>query len=416
MAGWNGAPGGGRVMHAALACAIGMCTPLSAQRITGIVLDQRTRAPVAGVEIRLLVNGQQATTNEGGAFRFEAVPSGRQMLQFHHIAYGLHSLEVVTAPDSTSTIRVLLAETAIVLEPLNVAVLSAQERRERSAGFRRNLVTREQIAAIEATTMRLVDVLRATVPSVRVRRVERVVGTPICVELRTLRDTFSASCLSPAVYLDGVPIVNPTWLYDNLDVSVIESMEVIPAAEAGVRFGSGALYGALLIETIRPGRAREPEDDSVRVGIRSFDWRMDQEGHDTERVFLAAAAGNLAGLGVGVWAARRCLRLRTPSYDGLVSDCETLVTLGSGVAALLLPALGSSLASRLSGRTMLSQGRFAPATVAGAMTVLPGFALVLTGYRNNSDGLKWVGYGLLTIGPPVLATASDYLFRRIREP
>jgi hypothetical protein len=81
---------------------------------------------------------------------------------------------------------------------------------------------------------------------------------------------------------------------------------------------------------------------------------------------------------------------------------------------MLLPALGSSLASRWTGRTELSEGRFVPALVGAGMTVLPGYALILSGQRNDSDGMVGLGYAILVVGTPVITTAADYLFRRLR--
>jgi len=219
-------------------------------------------------------------------------------------------------------------------------------------------------------------------------------------------------CLSPAVYLDGVPITNPTTLYGALDPQMIESIEVIPAAEAGVRFGTGALYGALMIETRRPSGAAETR--TVLPGREAFDWSTDAGGHSTAIVLLSTAAANAAGLAAGLAAAKQCLSLRAPSNDGLITDCEMIPTLGVGVAAMLLPALGSSLASRWTGRTELSEGRFVPALVGAGMTVLPGYALILSGQRNDSDGMVGLGYAILVVGTPVITTAADYLFRRLR--
>jgi hypothetical protein len=81
---------------------------------------------------------------------------------------------------------------------------------------------------------------------------------------------------------------------------------------------------------------------------------------------------------------------------------------------LLLPALGSSLGSRLAGQTDRSRGRFGPATVGATMALVPGYALVFTGQRNDSQTLQYVGYGIMTVGAPFISTAADYLFRKLR--
>jgi hypothetical protein len=48
------------------------------------------------------------------------------------------------------------------------------------------------------------------------------------------------------------------------------------------------------------------------------------------------------------------------------------------------------------------------------MVLVPGYALVLSSRRNDSPGLQLVGYALIGVGAPLVATAADYLFRRLR--
>lgn len=400
----------------ALALAVASPWPVAGQTrvgaIVGQVVERGTRTGVRDAEVSLRGTAHSSATDSTGSFRLPGLLAGRYTLVVRHLVYGEHAMEVDVAAGVPTTLRVLLTQTAIELDGVSVDVMSEEQYRRRAVGYRQNKVTREQIARAEGTNMTLPDVLRAHVPAVRIRRAERVVGAPICVELRSIRSTSDGTCLSPAVYLDGAPITDPTSLYGTLDVSVIESMEVIPANEAGVRFGHGALYGALLIETRRPGLEQDR-------GVRArdvFEWSDDPEGHPTLRVALLSTAGNAAGLGIGLIAARQCLHLRAPSYDGLVSDCGVLPTIGAAAAALVFPALGSGWGSRTAGRTARSEGLIAPLAVGSAMAIMPGYALVLSGRRNDSPGLSALGYGLLVIGTPLISTAADYLFRRLRSP
>jgi hypothetical protein len=108
------------------------------------------------------------------------------------------------------------------------------------------------------------------------------------------------------------------------------------------------------------------------------------------------------------------LSLRQPANDRLVSRCETLPSISSGMAAVVLPGLFGGFASGLAGRTEMSRGRFAPASMGAVMATLPGYALILSGQRGESDAMKWVGYGLIVVGAPVASTAADYLFRKLR--
>ncbi|MGH7468373.1 MAG: carboxypeptidase regulatory-like domain-containing protein [Longimicrobiales bacterium] len=382
-------------------------------QILGQLVDERSGQPVAGAQILLAGTALQTTTDDDGIFRLRNIPPGTYRLQVNHIAFGPRSVDAAVEAGRSLNLKITLTETAITLAPLTVEAISAAERQTRSAGFARSMVTREQIARAENTNMTLSEILRTEVPSIRVRRLERIPGQPVCIEFRQVRVLQQASCLSPAVYLDGALVTNPTGLYDNLDLSMIESLEVIPLSEAGVRFGYGALHGALLIQTRRPGSASE----EVR-GVRqrhNFDWKQEPRGHRTPLVFVSTVAGNAAGAALGYAVARQCLHLRTPGNDGIVSDCSLLPTLGSGLAALFLPAVSSGLVSRLVGQTENSRGQFMPAAVGAAMAILPGYALAVSAKRNNDQSQATVGYVLIAVGAPFITTASDYLFRKLKK-
>ena len=381
--------------------------------LVGRIVDGSSREPVKAAALQLAGTTHRTTTDSVGAFRFSRLPIARYQLQVQHIGYGAHTIAVEVKPGSAQPIQIAVTATAISMAPLTVEALSLEERRERGTGYRRSIVTRQDIENAQSTNLQFGELLRLAVPTVSVRRLEQM-GSPVCIELRTQR-AMQRDCLSPAVYLDGVPINSPTHLYDNLDLNMLESMEVVPAAEAGVIYGSGALYGALLITTRRPGvLSADQAKKTIATRSPSFNWRDEGHGHSTARVFALSAMGNGLGLALGVAAAGQCIGLRKPAYDGLISDCAVAPTLGSAAAALLLPAVASGLASRWSGRTARSQGSFAPAAMGAVMTLVPGYALVFSGYRNDSDGLKSVGYGVLLLGAPFVTTAADYLFRELR--
>jgi hypothetical protein len=389
-----------------------LAAPAGAQ--TGAVLGQVVEAPghrpIEGAAVQLA--DLIVETDELGMFRFDDVPAGRHELRVSRMGYTHRDVEVVIVAGEVSRIRLVVSAAAITLAPLTVEALSADSLRARGAGYGRGGVTRAQLAQWQGTNMKLGDILRTAVPGVRARGLEQVAGSDVCIELRSTRST--GRCLSPAIYLDGVPITNPTMLVASLDVREIERIDVVPAAEAGVRFGPGALYGALLIETRRPGPAPRAATRPLPPPA-NFDWSTDAGAHPTARVFASSAAGNAAGVALGLAAAGQCLRVREPAYDAIVSSCGLLPTLGAGAIALVLPALGSSLGSRLAGKTGDSRGQWGPATAAAAMLILPGYAVVLSGMRNDSEAMQWVGRSVVVLGTPAATTLSDYLFRKRRQ-
>jgi hypothetical protein len=397
-----------------------LCFPLwvagQQGELGGRVIDGQSRRPVPGATILLIGTNHQTVTDSLGLFRLTNLPITQYRLQVQHIAFGEQTVEVTASTGAARPIQIVVTAAAIRLEPLTVEALSADERRDRATGFRRAVISRVDIERAENTNMRFGDLLRLAAPNAVVRRSE--VGNYACIELRASRQTQlgpATRCRSPAVFLDGVPVNNPESLYENMDLNTIESLEVVPVVEAGVMYGSAALYGAILITTRRPGAMTRPGAiRSAPVRVVSFNWNDEPKRHNTTRVFAITALGNGLGLAAGVSAAAQCIGMRKPAYDGIISDCKSGATIGTGAAAIVLPALASGLASRWSGRTDRSQGILAPAAVGTAMTIIPGYALVFSGYRNDSDALKWVGYGIIVVGAPLVTTAADYLFRELR--
>lgn len=410
----KGVPGIWRTLFGALLLASGPDSVAGQQgEVVGRVVDGETKRPVAGAGVLLAGTRHQTATDSLGLFQLSRVPAARYRLQVNHIAYSTQSIEVEVVSGAARPIQIAITAAAIRLEPLTVEALTVDERRERGAGYRRSIVTRQDIERAQNTNLQFGELLRVAVPTVTVRRLERM-GSPVCIQLRTIRQSTGA-CLSPKVYLDGVPMSNPELLYDNIDLNTIESLEVVSAAEAGVMYGTGALFGVILITTRRPGVMSGNEArKAVAARPPSFKWSQDGQRHNTTRVFATSAIGNGLGLAIGYAAASQCIGLRKPAYDGIISDCKAATTVGTAAAAIILPAIASGLASRWSGRTDASQGELGPATMGSAMTILPGYALVFSGYRNDSESLKWVGYSLIVIGAPLMTTAADYLFRELR--
>lgn len=381
--------------------------------VTGRVEHAETSRPIRDASVQVAGTLLGTLTDAQGAFRITDVPAGSHSLRVTHVAYGARTVSIDVPEGAPVSVRIRLSETAIELEPIEVTGLSTAERADRAAGFRRGVVSRAQLAELESTNATLHEALRQYVPSVRARQVN-LVGSPVCIELRTVRATFRNECLSPAVYLDGVPVSNPTLLYNTLDISIIESLEVIPAAEAGARFGTGALYGALLIETRRPGEVGADRTRPSAARSPAFDWDQDPQSHPTRRSLLFAFLGNAAGLAIGLSAADECIGTRQPSNDRIIALCDSGPTAASALAAMALPAIGGALGSTLGGRTDASRGKLLPAIAGAAMVLLPAYGVMFSAERMDSDGLRILGKSLLVVGVPLITTFSDHQFRSRR--
>ena len=105
---------------------------------------------------------------------------------------------------------------------------------------------REEIQAAIGTSRHMGDVIRQTIPGLRLRQSNNLSRTDICLEFRaaaSISIVNARPCNHPKVYLDGVPVSDPQYLYGAMPLGDLERIQVIPPGEASTRYGSGSLYG-----------------------------------------------------------------------------------------------------------------------------------------------------------------------------
>ena len=389
----------------------------STTTIAGRILDPDTDDPVTDAEVRLLGTTRMEVTNARGSFRFEGVDPGVYRLEIRHIAYGVHTEEVEVQAGTTLSLQIGITPEAIELEPLTVQVYTARDTRLRASGVRISEVSREELDVADMTGFNLGQVLEQHMPGVTVRESTALVGAPTCVEFRGARfGQFDGACRSPVVYLDGIPVSNPTDLYGHLDMGDIERLEMVPPAEAGVRFGTGALWGALVIETRIPGVTERREAFKIGpLSVDAYDWGQEEKSHNTWKAFAYAVMGNAAGLAVGVPLAQRCIEVVSPTFDRVTTKCSAWPTMGSAAAGVVFPALGSALGVRYGGQTSFSRGDLMPTAAAAVMALIPGYALEVSSRRSDWETTSMIAKVILAVGVPAAATFADRLFRKLRS-
>ena len=374
-------------------------------RLSGIVQDAASGVPVAGAEVTLLGFGTQVSDSLG-AFDFGPIPAGDHVLRLRHLAYGTHEQDVALGPEG-ARVEVRISQAAIELSPLRV---EADRTDARALGYQQNRISREELAGFEGTTMDLGDILTYRIPGIRIKRDNVLMGLPYCIEFRGAssgnflrgRGTTDPGCNSPEVYLDGVLVSNPSSLYPSIPVETVESIEVIPPSEAGSRFGTGALWGAIVIESRRPGLpwSTNAEEETPPAPAVRFDWNLEPEDHRGGRVFLSALAANAAGVALGLALSNECIRFRNPGFDSIVSDCSGEGTMLAAAAGVAIPAISAAAAARWTGDTELSRGRFMAASIGAAVALIPGYAFLISSRRDGSGAVEAMGGAMLLIGPP----------------
>ena len=158
-----------------------------------------------------------------------------------------------------------------------------------------------------------------------------------------------------------------------------DSLEILSPVEAGARYGTGSVYGVLLIETRRTF-ARLGGDPTELEGSRQFsayDWNLERKRYPWKRAFLGSALGNVVGLGLGALAAGQCFDLDELAEDLRASRCGAFESTVAGIAAVGLPALRAGIGARILGATEYSHGESLLSSVAATAALLPGLAFLL---------------------------------------
>jgi len=168
--------------------------------LTGVVREDSTNQPIAGVELVIGALDRRTTTDSVGAFRFDGLATGIHFILVRKIGYRPVQLRAILAMDDTLDAVVTLRPATVELAPLEVTVsaippgMEAWEARRRSgAGY-----------FIEPKTLRqsehrqLADIFRS------VRGVSLRYGRGNRIILINNRDRCPMQ-----IYLDGLKIYEP---------------------------------------------------------------------------------------------------------------------------------------------------------------------------------------------------------------
>jgi hypothetical protein len=384
--------------------------------IPGVVMDAETRAGIPDVILRLRGTDISAASDARGAFVLRDVPAGTWTLDVTHIRYGEQTHDIAVESGMGVSLEIRLAEEAIELAPLVVEGETSVERERRTTGASFWEVTREEFERATHTSRHMGDVLRQTIPGLKLRQANNMSRNDICLEFRaaaSISIVNNRPCNHPKVLLDGIPVSDPQYLYGAMPLGDLERIQVIPPGEASTRYGSGSLYGVLLIETRKPGLqpyANEAMAPSSS-GPSTFDWDLDPEGHSTTKVFLASALGNAIGLAGGILLSRQCFTKTGPEIQG---ECGGFTNAMAGVTAVALPMAGAVLGARLAGSTAISEGSLTPSLLGAGLMVFPGVALSVSEAATSSNAVAGIGAAFLAVGVPLAVTLADRLYRKMR--
>lgn len=232
------------LLSAALLAAILLPAPARAQAtLHGIVRDDSTARPIAGVEVLVSGTTRSATTNAAGRYEVAGVPAGQYEVVFRMVGYLPARVPVVLAAGESLRVNQVLSPSAVVLEPVvvtgeamrSVGLAGTGFDERRRMGFGR-FITPEELR--ESEHLRVTDVLRRH--RVEVHPIPIVPNSQVYrwVAMHPYRRDASGRLNCPMVtYVDGV-LTAIEDLRTNLDVSALTAVEVYRgAAQVPVLFG-----------------------------------------------------------------------------------------------------------------------------------------------------------------------------------
>lgn len=390
-----------------VALALGLPADDAAAQETGVVsgqvVDAESGRGVTGVLV--VVGDAPATiTNQGGYFAVIDVPVGRQNVQLTHLGYGEHAQAVIVEPDVELSLTIRLSVEAIELAPFVVETDSELEQRRRTSGHSMNEIHREEIEAAARAGLGLTELLQTSMPGT----LANASGTArTCVMYRAIRGIGQRGCQEVSVFIDGVQIADPSYIYQTMPLQDIERMEMLSPGQAGLRYGTASGQAVLLIET-RQGEASRRADASRFV--TGFQWQGEEAPYDWAKVLASTVVVNAVAVASSLALAERCLWSPEIGSLGLRTRCNGFSTASIGLLSIAVPAVAGGMIAGWGGATDRTRGRLAPAALAGAMALTGGYLLVIQG----GDTATNVGYVVLGAGVPLTLALADRIFRVLR--
>lgn len=277
--------------------------------IQGTVSDAQTGESLPGANIVLVGTEQGAATNAQGEYTLQDVDPGAYSIRASFLGYEQRVREnVQVQAGETTTVNFSLRQREQALDELVVVGYGQQERQDVTAAV--SQVSAQQLEDIEATT--LDQALQGQAPGVEVTSA----GSPGTGAMVRIRGLVTTNNNNPLYVVDGVP----TGGIEGLNVSDIESIEILRDASATAIYGSRGSNGVILISTKTGTEGDLRVDFNSSVGFQSVpesNWIdvMDTQQYDE---FNTRLANNSDDVSVPA-------RLQNDSYTNQTVDWQDAV-------------------------------------------------------------------------------------------
>lgn len=225
--------------------------------IRGKVVDQGSRRPLVGAQVRVMGTETEQLTDENGEFFVGELPPGLHLLETEYVGYASQVDSVTIFSDEAVLVEIPMATNPIEIAGMTVTARARVGTPLTDLGRRADVLTRPQVEALLPRVRSMPDLLSAAAfPGLSVRNVYiegpggRYPG--VCVEHNRVRGGGTA-CNMITVFLDGMRLPDPATFLLDLDPGTVESIELIAPSDATFRYGNTGVNGVVVI-TSRAGR------------------------------------------------------------------------------------------------------------------------------------------------------------------
>jgi TonB-linked SusC/RagA family outer membrane protein len=414
--------------------AMTVAVPLAAQapgRITGVVSDQSTQQPIAGVQIAITGSGRATITNEVGRYTLIVPSPGLVRLRMLRLGYQAISDSVLVEAGATVTVDRSMTPTATRLDEVVISATGESERRRESgnsvASIQADLVPKAAITDVS-------DLLAARAAGVVVTQASGTTGGGSRIRIRGSNSISLSN--EPIIIIDGIRTnadpggssitvggQNPTRI-DDLNPADIENIEIIKGPAAAALYGTAAANGVIQITTKRGKSGRTIWNSYADAGqvreitawpgnYQQIGTRADGTGRVARCTLLLQAAGGCRPKADSLLAYNP-LEDNAPFVDGWR---EQFGLSGSGGADQVQFFVGgdynreqgvypNNRARRINLRSNLT-GQFSPQLDVGVRLGYNQLRLALPNNDNSDQGA--IGNGLLG-RTPITSATGGYLF------
>lgn len=245
--------------------------------VTGRVVDAGTRRPIPGATITLDNKKIDTRTDEHGAFRIMDVLAGEHHIVVRRLGYQVYTASVVVKDDDLTTLTIALATTVTRLSEVVMTAIGDQRRVEVG-----NVIAHLNVDSIAATApvASVTDILAGRVPGLQVSQASGLIGNGASLRIRGNSSVVLQS--NPIIIVDGVrqdnaiggiaTPFNSTFIaptpnrLDQLDISQIETIDVLKGPAASTEYGTDAANGVIVIRTKRGNVGRPQWHGSTERG------------------------------------------------------------------------------------------------------------------------------------------------------